>query len=124
MKINHLAWSDPKLGSQAFGNPPFDREHLEDLVPEDRLQISQVHRSDPEHTLLIEASVRRRAMAVRIESEEATKGLDGDDHAGDGIPLRHRPLKKEFQGFPGATAQIGKKIPVIEKIAPQDLWDA
>jgi hypothetical protein len=34
------------------------------------------------------ASVRRRNMAVGIESEEIAKGLDGDDGAGEGIPLR------------------------------------
>ena len=47
-----------------------------------------------------------------IEPEEFTKGLGGDDGAGDGIPLRHRLLKKELQGFPGVATQIGKKIPV------------
>jgi hypothetical protein len=51
-------------------------------------------------------------MAVGIESEEVAKGLDGDDCAGDRIPLRHRLLKKDFQGFPGAAAQVGEKIPV------------
>jgi hypothetical protein len=40
------------------------------------------------------------------------KGLDGNDSAGEGIPLRHRLLRKELQGFPGAVTQIGKKIPV------------
>jgi len=60
---------------------------------------------------------------VGIESEEIAKGLDGDDGTGDGIPLRHRLPKKELQGIPGAAAQIGKKIPVIEKIPPQDLRD-
>jgi len=63
-------------------------------------------------------------MAVGIESEQVAKGLDGDDDAGDEIPLRHRLLKKELQGFPGAATQIGKKIPVIEKIPAQDLRDA
>ena len=38
--------------------------------------------------------------------------------------LRHRLLKEELQGFPGAATQIGKKIPVIEKIPPQDLRNA
>jgi hypothetical protein len=52
------------------------------------------------------------ASGVGIESEEVAKGLDGDDGAGDGIFFRHRLLKKELQGFPGAATQIGKKIPV------------
>jgi hypothetical protein len=63
-------------------------------------------------------------MTVGIESEEVAKGLDGDDGAGDGILLRHSLLKKELQGFPGAATQIGKKIPVIEKIPAQDFRDA
>jgi len=63
-------------------------------------------------------------MAVRVEPEKIAKGLDGDDGAGDGIPLRHCLPKKDLQGFPGAATQIGKKIPVIEKIPSEDLWDA
>jgi hypothetical protein len=39
-------------------------------------------------------------MAVRVKSEEVARGLDGDDGAGDGIPLRYHLLKKELQGFP------------------------
>ena len=81
-------------------------------------------RSDPEHVLPVEASVRHQDMAVGIESEEVAKGLDGNDGAGDGIPLRHRLLKKELQGFPGATTQIGKEIPVIEEVPAQDFRDA
>jgi hypothetical protein len=42
---------------------------------------------------------------------------------GEGISLWRRLWKKELQGIPGAAAQIGKKIPVIEKIPPQDLRD-
>ena len=56
--------------------------------------------------------------------ERVSEGLDGVDGAGDGIPLRHRLLKKELQGFPSAATQVGKKIPVIEKIPPQDLREA
>jgi hypothetical protein len=63
-------------------------------------------------------------MAVGVESEEVAKGLDGDDGAGDGIPFWNRRPKKEFQGFPGASAQIGKQNPVIEEIPAQDLRDA
>jgi len=52
------------------------------------------------------------ASGMGIEFEEVAKGLDGDDGAEDGIFFRHRLLKKELQGFPGAATQIGKKIPV------------
>jgi hypothetical protein len=63
-------------------------------------------------------------MAMGIEPQEIAKGLDGDDRAGDGIPLWNRLPKKELQGFPGAAAQIGKKVPIIEEIPPQDLREA
>ena len=103
-----------KHGDQAFGNSPFGQKHLEDLVPEDRLQLFQVQEGATRNMPLpVKASVRHQDMAVGIESEEIAKGLDGDDGAGDGIPLRHRLLKKELQGVPCAATQIGKKIPVI-----------
>ena len=63
-------------------------------------------------------------MEVGIEPKEIAKGLDGDDRAGDGISLRHRLLKKKLQGFPGAAAQVGKQVPVIEEIPAQDLREA
>ena len=59
-----------------------------------------------------------------IEPQEVAKGLDGDDRAGDGIPLGDRRLKKELQGFPGTATQIGKKVPVIEEVPAQDRGDA
>ena len=98
---------------------------IEDLVPEDRLQLFQVQgRSDPEHAPPVEASVRHQDMAVGTKSEEVAKGLDGNDCAGNGILLRYRLPKKDFQGFPGVATQIGKKVPIIEKIPAQDLRDA
>ena len=36
----------------------------------------------------------------------------------------NRILEKDLQGFSGAAAQIGKKLPVIEKITAEDLRDA
>ena len=100
-------------GDQVLGNPPFDQEHLEDLVPKDRFQLFHVQgRSDLEHALPEEASVHHQDMAVGIEPEEVAKGLDGDDGAGDGILLRQRLPKKELQGFPGAATQVGKQVPV------------
>ena len=54
-------------------------------MPEDRLQLFLIQgRSDPEHALPVEASVRHEDMAGGIEAEEVAKGLDGDDGAGDG----------------------------------------
>ncbi|MCJ7785742.1 MAG: hypothetical protein MUP41_17565 [Desulfobacterales bacterium] len=62
-------------------------------------------------------------MEVWIESKNITEGLDGNDGAGDGISLWHRLLKKELQGFPGAATQIGKKLPVVEKVTAEDFRD-
>jgi hypothetical protein len=63
-------------------------------------------------------------VAVGIEAEEIAEGLHGDDGAGDGIVVRNRILEKSLQGFPGATAQIGKQLPVIQKVTAEDLRDA
>jgi hypothetical protein len=63
-------------------------------------------------------------VAVRIEAEEIAKGLDGDDGAGDGIVFRNCILEKDLQGFPGTTAEIGKKLPVIQKVTAEDFRDA
>jgi hypothetical protein len=43
---------------------------------------------------IVEATVRYQDMAMGIEPQKVAKGLDGDDRAGDGIPLRHRIPKK------------------------------
>jgi len=63
-------------------------------------------------------------VAVGIESEKIAKRLHGDDGAGDGSVSRDRILEKDLQGFPGATAQIGKKLPIVEKVTAEDLRDA
>ncbi|MBU4372803.1 MAG: hypothetical protein L6300_14265, partial [Syntrophaceae bacterium] len=35
----------------------------------------------------------------------------------------HRILDKDFQGFPGTAAEIGKKLPIVEKVTAEDFWD-
>lgn len=66
-------------------------------MPEDSLQLFQVHRgNDPEHAASVKATVRYQDMAVGVESQEVAKGLDGDDGAGDGILLRHRNVNSTF----------------------------
>ena len=59
-----------------------------------------------------------------IESEKIAKRLHGDDGARDGIIFGNCILEKDLKGFPGATAEIGKKLPVIEEIPAENLWDA
>ena len=82
---------------------------------EDGLHLFQLQgRGDAEHALVaVETAVRHEDVAVRIESEEIAEGLDGDNSAGDGIILRDRLLEKGLQGFPGATAEIGKEFSIV-----------
>jgi len=40
-----------------------------------------------------------------------------------GFLFRHGPLDKDLQGFPGAAAETGKKVSVIQKIPVQDFRD-
>ena len=60
-------------------------------------------------------------MAVRVESQEIPKGLDGNDGTGDCILLQHNGLEKCFQRVPCTSAQLGEKSSVIKKISPEDL---
>jgi len=101
-------------------------QHPEHLVPEDGLQLFQFkRRSNAEHApAAVETSIGDEDVAVGIEAEEIAESLDGDHRAGDGFLLGHRFLKKYLQGFPGAPAQIGQKLPVIQEVTAQDLRDA
>jgi hypothetical protein len=109
-----------------FRNLAFFQEHPEYLVTENGFQLFQFQRRrDAEHpTITIETAVRQKDMAVWIESEKIAEGLDSNDGAGDGNVFMNRILEKDLQGFPGRAAQIGKKLPVIEKITAEDLRDA
>ena len=93
---------------------PLVQEHPEYLMPEEGLQLFQLQGwGDAEHALVaIETAVRHQNVTVRIESEKIAEGLDSDDGAGEGIIFRNRILEKNLQGFPGAAAKIGKKLPV------------
>lgn len=95
-------------------------------MPEDGLQLFQLQgRGDAEHALCpVEAAVRHKDMAMRIETKEIAEGLYGDDGARDGIDLRNRFLEKEFQGFPGTATEIGKKFSIEKKVTAQHLWEA
>ena len=63
-------------------------------------------------------------MAVRVETQEIPKGLDGNDGTGDCISLRDNGLEKCFQRLPCASAQLGEESSVIEEVSPEDLWYA
>ena len=60
-------------------------------------------------------------MAVRVETQEIPKGLDGNDGAGDCILLRDNRLAKDFQRVPCTSAQFGEESSVIEQVSPEDL---
>ena len=93
---------------------------------EDGLQLFQLQGwSDAEHAAIaIKTAVGHQDMGVGIESEKIAKRLHGDDGAGDGIVFRDRILEKNLQGFPGAAAEIGKKLPIVKKVTAEDLRDA
>jgi len=98
------------------------QEHPEHLVPEDGLQLFQLQgRGDAEHAAItIKTAVGHQDVAVGIESEEVAEGLNSDDGAGDGIIFGNRLLHEDLQGFPGAATEIGKKLPIIEKVTAED----
>ena len=104
-------------GDHLLRDLPLVQEYPEHLVPEDGLQLFQLQGwCDAEYAAIaIKTAVRHQNVAVGIKSEKVAEGLDSDDGAGHGIVFRNRILDKDLQGFPGATAEIGKKLPIIEK---------
>jgi hypothetical protein len=95
------------------------------FYPERHKQLFQLKgRCDAEHAVAIETAVRHKNVAMGIMSDEVAKRLHGDDGAGDGVVLMDRLLEKDLQGFPGATAEVGKEFPVVEEISTQNLRDA
>ena len=58
-----------------------------------------------------------------MESEKIAEGLDSDNGAGDGIVFGDRILDKNLQGFPGAAAEIGKKLPILQEVTAEDFRD-
>ena len=106
-------------GNHFFRYLSLGKEHLEYLVPEDGLQLFQSQRRrNTEHALFaIEAAIRDEDVAMRIESKKIAEGLYGDDGSGDRIILWNRFLEKDLQGFPGATAEVGKELSIVKKVA-------
>ena len=86
-------------------------------MPEYICQLFQLERMcNTEHAFAaIKAAVGDENVAVWISPYKVAKCLYGNDRAGDGIPFRYSLLKKDFQGFPCAAAQLGKQTSVIEK---------
>lgn len=114
-----------KEGEHLFRDLALNDEHPEDLVPEDLLQLLQRQgRRHPEHALSLEAAARDQNMAVGIEAELVTEGLDGDDGARQRHPFRHRLLHEDLERLPGAAAELVQEVAVIKKVSSQHLRDA
>ena len=113
-------------GNHFTGNLPLGEKHFENIVPEDDLYLFQFQRrSDAKHAAVaVKAAVRHEDVAVRIEPEEVTEGLHGDDGAGNGFIFKNRILEKTLQGFPGAAAEGGKELSIIQKVTTNDFRDA
>jgi hypothetical protein len=62
-------------------------------------------------------------VTVGIEYEEVSEALNSNDCAGDGIVFRNRILDKNFQGFPCAATEIGKKLPIVQEVTAEDFRD-
>ena len=95
-------------------------------MPKDGLQLFQLQgRGDAEHAAVtIETAVRHQDVGVGIKSKEVAKALHSNNGAGDGIVFRYCILEKNLQGFPGAAAEIGKKLPIVEEVTAEDLGEA
>ena len=69
--------------------PPGD-QHAKDLMPQNGFPLFQLQRRGyPEHPFCVEATVRDKNTAMRVETEHIAEGLDGDHRAGYGILFRN-----------------------------------
>jgi hypothetical protein len=95
-------------------------------VPENGFQLFefQRRRNAKHSSFAIKTAIGQEAVAVGIESEEVAEGLDGNDRAGDWFLFRYGLLDKNLQGFPGAAAETGKKLSIIQEVTAENLWDA
>jgi hypothetical protein len=67
--------------------------------------------------------VKGEDWTVRIEPEEVTERLHGNDGAGNGFIFRNRILEKTLQGIPGVAAEGGKELSIIQKVTTQYFRD-
>ena len=75
----------------------FGKEHFEDLMLEDGLQILKFEGGcNPEHASPIETPISNQDMTVGIKSQEIPKGLYGNNSPWHGIVFRYRFLEKEL----------------------------
>lgn len=79
------------------------QRHPEYLVPEDGFELFEFHgRGDTEHAIIsVKAAVCYKNMAVGVESEKITEGLNGNGRAGD----RFLVVSTIFRTFSLATHQ-------------------
>ena len=103
MGIDPFAAEGVKAGvSPAFRHPdefpgdfPFTKEHGEDFVAEELLQISEVESgSDPEPALPVEPAIRRQDMQVGMKAVRIiSKGLCGYDRPWGSLGCGHCGFK-------------------------------
>ena len=111
--------------NQVFSDLAFGKEHLEDLVPEDPLQMFQFEqRRYSEHAVSTKTAVGAEHMKMRMPSKEIAKRMYCHNGPRNGPLFRYGFPTKFFQGFPAATAEPRKQLSVVEKIAAQDFGDA
>ena len=95
-------------------------------MPEDGFQLLEFQgRRDAEHAFgSVKTAIGQEDVAVGIESERVAEGLDGNHRAGNRFLFRYGLLDKNLQGIPGATAETGKKLPVIKEVPAEDFGEA
>jgi len=83
-------------------------------MPGNSLQLLDFQRRrDAEHSsLTIKTAIRDENVAVGIESKEVAEGLHGNDRSGVRFFFRHGLLHENFQRFPCAAAETGKKLSI------------
>jgi hypothetical protein len=107
--------------NQVFSDLAFGKEHLEDLVPEDLLQMFQFEqRRYSEHAVSTKTAVGAEHMKMRMPSKEIAKRMYCHNGPRNGPLFQYGFPEKFFQSFPAATAEIGEQLSVIEEIAAKD----
>jgi len=95
--------------------PPF-------TSPLERLQHAEV---DPgtrvEPPVRAEDAIRHEGVQVRVEGDQVPEGLDGDDHAGDGPRIPHRPAVHGLQGIMRTLAELPEEPAILAEVHSEEL---
>lgn len=58
-----------------------------------------------------------------MECEEIPERMNGNHSPRPGLLSRAGSLQEDIKAFPGTSAKLAQEFPVIQKIAPNDLWE-